>query len=348
MAGAPRIVAVGVSNPPHRLSQREIYELSCRHFEMYRDPRIERIFLSGEIEHRYLSFDADSFDPLASPDDLHARFTRSALETGREAIERCLARAGLGIRDVDALVAVTCTGYLCPGLSARLIAGMGFRDDVERTDLVGMGCAGAMPGLQRAHDYVRARPGRRALVLAVEVSSACWFVDDSLETVVGNAICADGAAAALVAGAEVEGPAIERFETLTDPALLDAVGFRFVGGKLRIVLSKDIRSGAGDLAARAVARLLERAGVAKDSVRHWIVHSGGRRVIDSIREELGLDEERLRATRHVLREHGNMSSPTVLFVLDETLRTSRPAPGDLGVMLALGPGVAAEAALVRW
>ena len=142
----------------------------------------------------------------------------------------------------------------------QVLWGDHLHDGLQR--LVGMGCAGALPALQRANDYVRAYPDRRALLLAVEICSACWYIDDSLETVVGNAICADGAAAVLIGCDDhASGPRLEDFETLLEPALLESVGFQFRSGKLRIVLSKDIRKVAGGLVRRTVNKLLERNGV---------------------------------------------------------------------------------------
>jgi alkylresorcinol/alkylpyrone synthase/polyketide synthase Type III len=144
------------------------------------------------------------------------------------------------------------------------------------------------------------------------------------------------------------GPELVRFKTLLEPSFIHTVGFQFKSGKLRIVLSKDIRDAAGGLANQIIDRVLTESGVKKDEIKHWIIHSGGRKVIDSIKEEVSLTEDQLRPSRCVLKNFGNMSSPTVLFVLDEIMRQSSPQPGDLGLMLAMGPGLAIEAALVRW
>jgi len=349
MSAEPRITGIGRANPPRRYSQREIYDLSRKFVPMYRNPRIEQIFMNSDIEYRHLSFDTETFVPDEPPDELHARFEEHAVVLGREAALRCFEDAGVLPGDVDFIVAVTCTGYLCPGLSAILIKDLGLRTNLQRADLVGMGCAGAMPGLQRAYDFVMAYPDRKALVVTVEVCSACYYIDDSLETVVGNAICADGAAAVIVAsGGNGKGPRIVGFDTLLEPSFLHTVGFQTREGKLRIVLSKDIRDAAGGLVRKLLDSLLARHGLRREDVVHWIIHSGGRKVIDSIRDEIGVTEDQLRHSRCVLRNFGNMSSPTVLFVLDETVRGSRPQKGDTGVMIAMGPGLAVEGAVLRW
>ncbi len=349
MSASPRILAIGTANPPNRYSQRDVYDFAARHVEMYRNPRIEHIFMTSDIDYRHFAFDMATLDPNETADEMHQRFAEHSVLISKEAIAQCFQDAELTAEDVDYIVAVSCTGYLCPGLSAILIKEMGMRNDLQRADLIGMGCAGAMPGLQRAFDYVKAYPDRKALLIAVEICSACYYVDESLETVVGNAICGDGAAAVLVANHGAgKGPAIVQFETLIEPSFIDTVGFQFRSGKLRIVLSKDIRGAAGGLAAKVVGSLLEKAGLTRDNIKHWVVHSGGRKVIDNIKDELALTEPQLRNSRCVLKNFGNMSSPTVLFVLNETMKVSNPLPGDLGVMLAMGPGLAIEAGLIRW
>jgi len=349
----PAVLSVATATPPQRYSQEEIYALACRYSEFYRSPRIRQIFMNSDIDFRHLYFDLQAFAGIESTDELHARYRKGAVEIGIEAIDRCLENARLSPRDVDFVVGVSCTGYLCPGLSSLYIKELGFRNNVQRADLLGMGCAGAMPGLQRAYDFVRAYPEKKALVVAVEICSACYYVDDSLETVVGNAICGDGAAAVVVGMSEDDRyPKIVGFETHLEPSYIHTVGFEQKEGKLRIILSKDIRDVAGKLARILIDALLSTHHLTTRDITHWILHSGGRKVIDGVQREMRLTDEQVQASKSVLKNFGNMSSPTVLFVLAETLsgNNSTPAPkaGDTGVMLAMGPGLAIEGALLRW
>lgn len=345
----PSILAIGTSTPKNRFSQQQIYDLTASFSEFYRSDRVRDIFMNSDIDYRSFMFDIGEFRPDESRDALHERFLKGSMEIGSAAIRKCLEGANLDGSEIDCFVVVSCTGYLCPGLSSLLARELGLRTDLQRADILGMGCAGAMPGLQRAHDFVRAYPERKALLLAVEICSACHYFDESLETVVGNAICADGAAAAVIGMSDSPAvPKIEGFDTLLEPSLIGAVGLEHRDGRLRIILSKDIRQTAGVLADRLVGSLLGRHRLAKKDIRHWIFHSGGRKVIDSIRDEIGLADEDLRHSAFVLRNFGNMSSPTVLFVLAEAIASARPRPGDLGVALALGPGLAVEAALLSW
>jgi 3,5-dihydroxyphenylacetyl-CoA synthase len=342
----PRIHGIGKATPPTRLTQEQVFSLAG-----YKNPRILNIFRNSDIDYRHFYIDPQNFNRDESPDQLHERYLEGAMATGCRAVLACLESAGLNADDVDLFLVCTCTGYLCPDLASRLIGHMGFRRNVQRAPLLGLGCAGAVPTLQRAWDSARARPGSIALMLAVEICSASYYLHDTLEAVVGNAICADGAAALLLSTSpdgNVHYPEIVDFESFLDPEQLGKVGFEHRQGKLRIVLAPSIQDVAAPMIACAVDPLLRRNGLARTDIRFWVAHPGGRKVIDRAQKYLGLTKDQLEFSRKVLRNYGNMSSPTVMFVLDETIRNGQPQPEDWGVMVALGPGMAAEAALLKW
>jgi predicted naringenin-chalcone synthase len=209
------------------------------------------------------------------------------------------------------------------------------------------GCASAMVALQQAANYVTAFPGRRALVIAVEICSAAYFLDDRLESAVAHAIFADGAGA-LAITTDGPGPSIVAQRTLFRPEHLDAMGFEYPGGRPRVVLSKDVRRIGAAMMGEMAAALMAVQGLKREDIGYWVLHSAGRRVIDRARTLLELSEEQVSHSRSVLRRFGNMSSATILFVLDETLRAESPVPDDWGLMIGLGPGFAAEGALLRW
>lgn len=341
----PEIRSIGTATPDARFTQEETFHLTG-----YTTERIRQIFLNSGIDYRHFYFDGEP-NRFEDSDQLNERFVKGAMHIGCKAILNCLSRAGMKTTDLDLFVVCTSTGYVCPDVGSRLIGHMGFRHDVQRSSIVGLGCAGAIPTLQRVYDFVRAHPGRTALALCVEICSACYYVDQSLETVVGNAICSDGAAALLLTTAsspETIAPKIVDFQSCLDPAQLDQVGFDQRQGKLRIVLSNHVRNLAGPLLEKAIGGILERNSLKRSDIRFWIAHPGGRKVIDNIQEYLSLTEAQTQLSKHVLRHYGNMSSPTVLFVLDEVVQNAKPCPGDWGLMLALGPGMAAEACLLRW
>ncbi len=352
---SPRILGIGTANPPIRLTQEQSFYAAG-----YESERIRKIFLNSDIEYRHFYF-GGSLNRGETSDQLNERYLSGAVKIGCRAILDCLESAGSTVQDVDFLAVCTCTGYVCPDVGSRLIAHMGFRQNVQRASIVGLGCAGALPALQRVTDFVRANPGRRALLLAVEICSACYYVDNTLETVVGNAICADGAAAFLLGAEQQQGPGdpevvyreiiypkIIDFETCLDTEHIEEVGLQHRGGKLRIVLGVSIQHLAGPMIETALQHLLRRNGLSQSDIRFWAVHPGGRKVIDNVQKHFGMTDDQLRFSRVVLRNYGNMSSPTVMFVLNEVVRNGDPQPGDWGVMIALGPGMAAEVALLRW
>ena len=270
----PQILGIGTANPPLRLSQEQSF-----HAAGYQGERIRKIFLNGDIEYRHFYLEGAP-NRQESSDQLNQRYLRGAMETGCRAIRDCVEAAGTTVRDVDFLAVCTCTGYVCPDVGSRLVAHMGFSNRVQRAAIVGLGCAGALPALQRAVDFVRANPGRQALVLAVEICSACYYLDNTLETVIGNAICADGAAAFLLGAGRQANPAYPQiidFESFINTEQIDEVGLQHRNGKLRIVLGASIQHLAAPMIETALQQLLQRHGLSKSRIAFWVVHPGAAR-----------------------------------------------------------------------
>ena len=338
----PRIAAVATATPPQRFSQAELLALAG-----YDDPRRRGFFGRSDIEGRYLYIDRETFRPDESVDQLNERFRRGALELGEAAARRALERAGWDAAQVDFVATTTCTGRLTPSLDAHLVGRLGCRPDVQRVHVGDTGCASAMVALQQASNYLRAHPGRRALVVAAEICSAAYFLDDRLESAVAHAIFADGAGA-LALGTAGAGPTIVTHRTLFRPEHLDAMGFEYPGGRPRVILSKDVRRIGAAMMGEMAEALMTAQGLKRADIRYWVLHSAGRRVIDRARTLLELGEAEVAHSRAVLRRYGNMSSATILFVLEETLRQESPVNDEWGLMIALGPGFAAEGALLRW
>jgi alkylresorcinol/alkylpyrone synthase len=338
----PRIVAVATATPTQRFTQAQLLGLAG-----YRDERRRGFFEASDIVARHLYIDPATFRPDESVDELNDRFRRGALELAERAARAVLAQAGWAPGELDFLATTTCTGRMTPSLDAHLVARLGCPSAVQRVHVGDTGCASALVALQQAWNHLRAFPDHKALVLAVEICSAAYFLDDRLESAVAHAIFADGAGAIALSG-DGAGPAVVEHRTLFRPEHLDAMGFEYPGGRPRVILSKEVRRiGAGMM--REMADLLMAShGLKKDNVRHFVLHSAGRRVIEQAKTLLELTDDQIAHSRHVLRVFGNMSSATVLFVLEEALRSGAPEPGDWGLMIALGPGFAAEGALLRW
>jgi alkylresorcinol/alkylpyrone synthase len=248
---------------------------------------------------------------------------------------------------VDFLATTTCTGRVCPSLDAQIIRELELRPTIQRVHVGDTGCASAMVAMQQCCNHLRAFPDHRAVMVAVEICSAAYFLDDRLESAVAHAIFADGAGAIAISGAGA-GPAIVEHRTLFRSEHLGAMGFEYPGGRPRVVLSKDVRRIGAGMMKEMADLLLAARELKKEDVAHFVLHSAGRRVIEQVAKVMELPDSRLAHSRQVLQRYGNMSSATVVFVLDALLRAGEAGPGDWGLMIALGPGFAAEGALLRW
>jgi polyketide synthase Type III len=319
-------------------------------------PKLRRFFRNSHIERRHLVLPplAEGRAPVETPQELIDKHRTQAIALGSAAIQAALAPTGLALRDIDFLVCVTSTGFLCPGLSAHLTAALGLRDDVHRMDVVGMGCNAAMNALRAATGLAAARPASVGIQLCVEVCSAAYAVNDTPVTSVVNSLFGDGAAA-IVLSTDAEGdddgrpaPTVVDFESYILRDAIAAMRFDLEGDRLSFHLDRDIPWVIGQHVDRPVGRLLARHGLSLGDVSHWVLHSGGKKVIDAIAVALGLSDQAVRHTRDILRTQGNVSSAAVLFALERTMAEDEIAPGDVGVMIAMGPGTSIEAALLRW
>lgn len=340
----PCLVSIGTAVPPHVHDQAEIWRVLHPGLD---DPALPELYAATAIARRHSVLDDPAF-LLTNPGTAarNQRYLEAAPGLAMEAIARCLERAGLGSEAVDLLVVVSCTGYEIPGLDLRLAAMLGMRADLRRTCVLGMGCYAALPGLARALDAVGSGSARHALVVAVELCSLHFQLDDARENVVASALFADGAAAALIAA---DGPLeLVTTRTLTSYDTMAHMAFEQTDHGWRMRLSSYVPQLLALDVAPLVTDLLAPAGLEAPDVQHWVLHPGGRKILDHLQARLGLTDAQLAPARTVLRDHGNMSSPTVLFVLDELQRAQSPQRGDLGVMLAFGPGLTMEGALLRW
>lgn len=348
-ATGPRIVSVGTATPPRKYTQDEVLELFQE-----KDPKVRSLFGSSHINSRYLYLP----DPVdgrmveETNQELLDRHLDGALEIGPQAIEECLRPLGLAPYDIDFLCCVSTTGFLCPSLTAHLIKKMIFRENVQRIDILGMGCNAAVNGLQAVTAFARANPGKRALLLCVEICSAAYVYNGSMVTAVVNSLFGDGAAAVVVqqddADTWQQGPVVADFEPHIIPEALMAMRYTLENTKLSFFLARDIPYEIGANVEKPVNRLLGRHGLKRRDIDHWLVHSGGAKVIDAVQYNVGLTDHDMRHTLGVLRNFGNLSSGSILFSFRELRREGVIREGDLGVAIAMGPGTTIETALLAW
>ncbi|MEV4442609.1 3,5-dihydroxyphenylacetyl-CoA synthase DpgA [Streptomyces sp. NPDC049577] len=350
-ADPPRITAVGTGVPPRSYTQRELLELFG-----VRDPRIRSVFLNSAIDRRRLTL------PPRGPDgtprhetqgELLRRHTRDGVALGRQAVEACLERAGARPADLRHLCCVSSTGFITPGFSALLVKELGLPTHCSRLDVVGMGCNAGLNALAAVTAWAAAHPGRLAAMVCVEVCSAAYVFDGTLRTSVVNSLFGDGAAAVTVRAGGPErpgGPAVLGFAGRMIPEAIDAMRYDWDDDRARFSfsLAPDVPYVVGAHAAQPVRRLLSGAGLRRSDIRHWVLHPGGRKVVDSVRVNLGLTRHDTRHTTGVLRDYGNLSSAAFLFAYERLTEEGVAAPGDHGVLMTMGPGSTIETALVRW
>jgi predicted naringenin-chalcone synthase len=349
---APVVLALATGLPSHRYSQERIFEYLQPLFTRPRHARA--IFSRAGVGHRSMVVDEAFYAEERTTEKRNERYLAEALPLGEATVRRCLEAAGCGPEAVDDFFVVSCTGLDIPGLDLRLAGRLGMRPDLRRTCVLGMGCYGAFPALWRAREAAAARPGRTALVLALELCSLHMQMDDSLENMVVSALFADGAAAALIGDGGVQGrgnglrPRLLDAATHCDYQTFDHMAFHVTDHGFRMRLSAYVPDLLAAKVEDFVDGLVRRNGLGRGDVRFWGLHPGGRKILDYLQARLGLEDAQLDFSRAVLREHGNMSSTTILFVLDEMQRRGQPNPGDYGVLLAFGPGLTMEGALIQW
>lgn len=345
------IQSVGTANPPLYMTQpeawaslRTLFNLEKKEAALY-----EELLLRGSIRGRYLGLDSPEQAADTDQDHLVSRFAKYARATGADAARQALARASLSTDDVDVLVVNTCTGYLCPGLTSYLHEDLELRESVRVLDLMGMGCGSAIPNMHAATGLLQLDGNRTALCVAVEICSATLFMDPDPGVIVSNAIFGDGAAALVLQQDGIHPrPTLVDFESLVWPEHRELLRYRTEQHRLRNVLSPRVPSQGAAAAHRVIDRLLERHKLKNDDIAHWIVHPGGTQVLSRFETKLDLPAHALRHSYAVFEQFGNMSSPSVWFVLDRTLAEDKPQPGALGIMLSFGAGFSAFGALIRF
>ena len=325
------------------------------------DPKVRSVFLNSAIRQRYLSLPPRGVDGarvLETQGDLLDKHKALAVDMGVRAIDACLKDVAASVSDIALLCCVTSTGFLTPGLTALLIRDMGIAPHCGRVDVVGMGCNAGLNALGVVAAWSAAHPGQLAVLLCAEACSAAYVFDSTMRTAVVNSLFGDGAAAIALTSGDTgdglapvtDGPRLLGFASHIITDALSAMRYDWDGaeGKFSFFLDPEIPYVVGAHVELVIDRLLAGTGVRRSDVAHWLVHSGGKKVIDAIRVNLGLTRHDVRHTTGVLRDYGNLSSGSFLFSYQRLIREGVTRPGDYGVLMTMGPGSTIETALVRW
>jgi alkylresorcinol/alkylpyrone synthase len=347
------IAAVGSALPPHYYDQETLLAAlrdrwSDRYFNL---ERLERLHKNVLVGGRHLALPIEEYGELTTWGRANDAWIRVAQEVGEEAVRNALDRAGLSTSDVDALIFVTVTGVATPSIDARLMNRLGLPSRVKRMPIFGLGCVAGAAGIARAADYVRAYPDGVAVLLSVELCSLTLQPEDlSIPNLIASGLFGDGAAAVVVTGENrpADGPRIVDSRSVFYHDSERVMGWDISETGFKIVLSADVPVVAREKLGPDVESFLAEHGLTIADISSWVCHPGGPKVLEAMEESLELPAGALDVTWRSLREVGNLSSTSVLLVLEETLEKHRPAPGSYGMVIAMGPGFCSELVLLRW
>ncbi len=339
--------------PPYALAQQEIRDAALRHFDkgLSETRRLISVFNNVCVHKRHLCVPLQWYASEHSFSETNREYIRWAIRLSQKAISDCLDNAGLKPQDIDHLLFVSTSGMSTPSIDAHLVNRMGFEAHTKRTPIFGLGCAGGAAGLSRLGDLSQGANGHRLLMVAVELSSLTFqFRDFSKSNLVASSLFSDGAAAVLIdnRATESEGPRIVSTLSTIWPDTLEIMGWDFGETGLGVVFSRQIPRLIRQKIRANVEQFLASQGLQMSDVDHFLVHPGGAKVLESFQKTLGLDPQRLEHSRYVLENYGNMSSPTLLFILERYCRLARPGAGEYGLCAAFGPGFSSELLLLRW
>ncbi len=359
----PAILSVGEAPPEYEITQTEAMNFSRKLFtDAFHDiERLLKAFQHGQIIKRHFARSIEWFSKERSFKEKNDAYIESAIQLGTKAIQNCLQnkdylKKPINYEDIDAIFTISSTGLATPTIEARIMNILPFSVHTKRIPIWGLGCAGGASGLSRAYEYCLAFPTAKVLVLTIELCSLTFQKNDlSKSNLIGSSLFADGVACALVVGDRVEKESIShltayptilatRSTTMKDS--LDVMGWEVKENGLYVVFSKDIPSIIEKWLKPNVNSFLFEYDCKLEELQHFIAHPGGKKVLDAYLKSLQLPAEMLEISANVLKNYGNMSSATILYVLNRTMKVAKNH--DMGLATALGPGFSSELLLLQW
>ncbi len=354
----PKIISTGTADAPYKLPQSELKEFI---YNLYSGASVDidhmiNVFDNSEISNRHISVETSWLKNDHSFKERNEIFKDVAVKLAKEAIDICLTRAGILPGQINNVLYVTSTGVMTPTLDAILFNDIGLDRHVKRTPLWGLGCAGGAAAISRAMDYTKAYPKETSLVIAVELCSLTFQKDDlSKSNIIAASLFSDGCACALIAGDESElaKKTLRTVELIASHSTiyensLDVMGWEVVETGFSVIFSRDIPNIVKKYVNPNITELLKMYNLKITDIIHYVTHPGGLKVINAYEESMELQNGTLNISRKILREHGNMSSPSVIYVLDEFMKTiGSIKAGEYGLISSLGPGFSSELILFK-
>jgi alkylresorcinol/alkylpyrone synthase len=348
-----RIASAATALPKHRYDQDSILQALKFHWadKLEQPDILDRLHARTGVDTRFLTLPIEAYPELKSWGEANQIWIAASCELGQTAICHALTRAGLSVQDPSAFFFVSISGVASPSIDAKLVNLMGLNRNIKRLPIFGLGCVAGAAGIARAADYVRAFPDQAALLLSVELCSLTIQRDDlSVANLISSGLFGDGAAAVIVVGDDhpAAGPEILATRSVFYPDSEDVMGWDIGERGFRIVLSKEVpnmvyRHLAGDIDTFLADHDLQRSDIGA-----WVMHTGGPAILTATENALDLPDGALDASWDCLKRVGNLSSSSVLFVLEEFLERRKPAPGTYGLLAAMGPGFCSELVLLKW
>lgn len=311
--------------------------------------KVIKIFESAAVDKRYSIMDPSEVFTATSFEEKNEIYSREVKKLGTEVLKKALKKAGWEAGSLDYIITVSCTGIMIPSLDAYIINELKLRQDIIRLPVTEMGCAAGISGIIYAKNFLKSNPGKRAAVIAVESPTATLQLDDfSMANMVSAAIFGDGAACALLSSEEdAEGPEIIGEEMYHFYNATHLMGFDLVNSGLKMILDPEVPQTISDHFPKIVHPFLEKHGSSVEKVQHFIFHPGGKKIVQTVEDLFGTLGKNIDETKEVLRLYGNMSSATVLYVLERYF--DKPVgKGEQGLMLSFGPGFSAQRVLLQW
>jgi alkylresorcinol/alkylpyrone synthase len=348
-----RIVSAASAFPQHYYSQEMLLEALQEYWgDQIENPHVlRRLHRHVSVDGRFLSLPKEEYLKMRTWGEANHHWIRTAKELGGKAVTGALADAGLRAQQVGAFFFVSVTGISSPSIDALLINQLGLCRNIRRVPIFGLGCVAGAAGISRAADYVRAYPDQVAVVLSVELCSLTLQREDvSMANLISSGLFGDGAAAVIVAGTDcgLSGPGILATRSVFYPDTEEMMGWDVSEKGFRIVLSREIPTLVRENLAHDLDDFLAERGLTRADIGSWALHTGGPKILEATAHALGLKNGQLDVSWDCLRRTGNLSSASVLVVLEEVMKNRRPAPGTLGLLAAMGPGFCSEFVLLQW
>lgn len=346
-----KIVSVATATPKYRYSIKEIINYTENWTKGQPDllrKKIIRIFEAAQIDQKFSILPIEQIFSPMSLEEKNNYYKNAVVNLGREVLEKAMNQAEISAINIDYIITASCTGYMIPSFDAYLINLIKARKDIQRLPVTEMGCAGGTAGLIYADHFLKAYPDKTVAVLAVEIPSITFQYNDfSMDNIVGSAVFADGAACAILAPSDNLAPEIIDIQTYNFPDTTDLLGFDLTNSGFKIILKEELPDKIIGQISDIILPFLARNSLNIEDVQHFIFHPGGKKIVTELENFLGKFGKNIQDSKEIMRLYGNMSSATVLFILEKILQ-KEIKKDEYSLMLSFGPGFAAQSVLLKW